>query len=104
IDNLAVEQMDCAVGIQRVARVVSDHAYRCAFAMQVSEEIHHGFAVSGIEISSRFVRKQYGRLTTQRACYCDALLLTSGKLGWIVPQAMGHIDLLEGLHDSLFSL
>jgi hypothetical protein len=100
IDHPAVEQMDCAVGVKRVSRVVRDHANRCAFAMQLPKKVHHGFAVSRIEVSSRLVRKQDGRLSAQGARDSNALLLTSGKLGRVVLHAMRHPDFLERLQDS----
>jgi hypothetical protein len=80
IDDLAIEQMDCAIGIKRVSRVMRNHADRCAFSMQLPKEVHHSFAVSRIQVSRRFVGKQDGRLSAQGARHGNALLLTAGKL------------------------
>src|SRR5215813_7274429 len=97
VDNLAVEQMDCTLSIARVARVVGDHADGRALSMQLAQEVHNGFAVSGIQVSGWFVGKQNGRLATQRTGHRDALLLTSGKLRWVVFDAVRHTDFFERL-------
>src|SRR5438874_8883908 len=49
LDDAAVEEMDGAVGVARVARVVRDHADRRAFTVQLAEQLHDGFAVLRVE-------------------------------------------------------
>src|ERR1035441_8591811 len=52
-----------------------------------------------IQISSRLVGQQDGRLSSQRTRHGDALLLTTGKLRRIVPDTVRHSDALQRLHD-----
>src|SRR6266545_2963582 len=65
INDLAVEQMDSAIGVARVSRIVGHHADCSAFPMQFTKKIHNGFAVSRIEVSGRFVGEKDGRLTAE---------------------------------------
>src|SRR6186713_430995 len=61
-NDTAVEQVDAAIGVRRVARIVRHHADGGAAAMQLAEEIHDGFAVLRIKVTGRFVRQQDRRL------------------------------------------
>src|SRR6185503_8918847 len=45
LDDAAVEEMDGAIGVPRVARIVRDHADGRAFAVQLAQELHHRLAV-----------------------------------------------------------
>src|SRR2546430_14394667 len=67
LDNASVEQMDGAIGVLREPLVVRDHANGRATGVQFLEQIHHRFAVSRIEVSSRLVREQDRRLAGERA-------------------------------------
>src|SRR5258706_11767679 len=73
LDDAAVEDMDAAVGVPRVARVVCHHADRGAGAMQLAEQVHDRFAAARIEVSGRLVREQNQRLAGHRARDSDAL-------------------------------
>src|SRR4029078_11544149 len=44
LDHAAVEQVDRAIGMTRVARIVRDHADGRPFAMQLAEEPHRRLA------------------------------------------------------------
>src|SRR4051812_39985069 len=79
-DHASVKEVNRAVGIPSVARVMSDHANGGPATMEFAQEIHHLFPVLRIQISRRFVRKQYGRVTGQGPGYRHTLLLTTGKL------------------------
>src|SRR6188474_2668661 len=75
-DHAAVEQVDAAIGVRRVTRIVGDHADGRAAAMQFPQELHHRFAVFRVEVTGRFVRQQDRRLAGDGAGHGDALLLT----------------------------
>src|SRR5277367_6414059 len=45
VGNFAIEKMDSAFGVLRVARVVSNHANGRAVAVKVAKQIHHGVAI-----------------------------------------------------------
>src|ERR1051325_1994408 len=60
LDDAAVEEMDGAIRVARVARVVRDHADRGAFAVQLAEQFHDRLAVLRIEVACRLVRQQDG--------------------------------------------
>ena len=49
-DDLAVEQVNFALGVGGEARIVRHHADGRAFAMQLLQQLHHGLAV----LESRF--------------------------------------------------
>src|SRR5262245_19920402 len=76
LDDAAVEQMDGAVGVPRVARVVRDHADRGALTVQLAEQLHDRLAVLRVEVSGRLVRQQDRGGAGHRSCDGDALLLT----------------------------
>src|SRR5262245_8438840 len=80
-----------------------DHADRRALLVQLLKELHHGFAIVGVEVSGWLVRQQDGRMATQRARYGHALLLTAGKLRRIMTQAVRHTDPFERLHHPRFA-
>src|SRR3954464_9119956 len=57
-DDPAVEQVNRAIGVARVARVVRDHADRRPFTVQLAEQFHDRFAVLRVEVSGRLVGEQ----------------------------------------------
>src|SRR6185295_1046057 len=104
LDDAAVEDVDAAIGVARVTRIVRDHADRRAAAMQLAQEIHHGFAASRVEVSGRLVREQDERLAGDGAGDGDALLLTAGQLAGEVLGAVRHADPLQRRFDALLAL
>src|SRR5262245_45692989 len=100
LDDAAVEEMDAAIGVARVARVVRHHADRGARTVQLAEEIHHSFAAARIEVSSGLVREQDQRLAGDGARDGDALLLTARELAREVLRAVRHADALERRFDA----
>ena len=54
--DAAVEQVNRAIGDAGVARIVRHHSDRRAFAMQLPQQVHHGFAVLGVQVTGRLVR------------------------------------------------
>src|SRR5262245_37019108 len=58
VDDAAVEELDLAVRIVGIARVVRDHADGRALAVQLAQQVHDGFAVARVEIPGRFVGEQ----------------------------------------------
>ena len=104
VDDAAVEQVDAAVGVARVARIVRHHADGRAALMQLAEQIHHRFAALRIEVAGRLVGEQDDRLAGDRARHGDALLLTARELAGQVLGAMRHADALERRRDPLLAL
>ena len=94
-DDAAVEEVDRAVGVRGVARIVRDHADRRAAAVQLAKQLHHRFAVRRIEVTRRFVGEEDERIAGDRAGDGDALLLTAGELRRIVLHAVAHAHALE---------
>ena len=95
LDDAAVEEVDGAVGVARVARIVGDHADRGAFAVQLAQQLHDRFAVLRVEVAGRLVREQDRGRAGDRAGDRDALLLTARELAGQVLRAVRHADLLE---------
>src|SRR5437660_7021167 len=77
LDDAAVEEVDAAIGVARVAGVMRDHADRGAGLVQLAKQIHHRFAAARIEVARRLVREQDQRLACDRARDGHALLLTA---------------------------
>ena len=77
LDDAAVEQVDLSLGKTRIAGIVRHHADRRALTMQIAQQIHHRFAIGGIEVTGRLMLEQDRGRTRQRACDSDALLLTA---------------------------
>ena len=73
-----VKQMDRPIGIARITRIMRHHADGRAAAMQLAEQVHHLFAILRVQVTSRLVSEQNGRVTGERTGHSDALLLTAG--------------------------
>src|SRR5215208_4694013 len=78
--DTAVEEMDGAIGVCCVARIVRDHADRRAAAVQLAKQFHYRFAVRRIEVTRRLVGEEDERIAGDCASNGNALLLTAGKL------------------------
>ena len=103
-DDAAVEQVDRAIGVRGVARIVRDHADRRAAAVQLAKQLHHRFAVRRIEVTRRLVGEEDERIAGDGAGDGDALLLTAGELRRIVLHAVAHAHALERIGDALLAL
>src|SRR5690606_35530555 len=79
-DDLTVEEMDRAIGVARVARVVRDHADRRSLVVQLLQQRHHRLAVLRVEVTRRLVGQQDERPADDGARDRDTLLLTAGEL------------------------
>src|SRR5207249_3509583 len=90
--DTTVEQMDRAVGVRRVTRIVRHHANGGAAAVQLAEQLHDRFAVRRIEVTGRLVGEEDEWIAGDGASDGDALLLTAGELRWIVLHPMAHAD------------
>ena len=104
LDDASVVQMDRPVGVRRIARVVGHHADGRAIAVQLTQQLHHEFAVVRVEVARRLVGQQDGWLGHHRTGHCHALLLTARQLARQVPRPVSHADPLEGLVDALAAL
>src|SRR5512146_3476544 len=84
LHHASVEQLDRAIGMGGVARGVRHHADRGAAAVQLAQQLHHRFAVRGVEIPGRLVGEQDRRVSGYRAGHGDALLLAARELRGVV--------------------
>ena len=69
-----------------------DHDDGDAVLVELLKNAHDLDAGAAIEISGRFIRQQHLRIVDQRARDGDALLLTAGKLTWIMVLAIREPD------------
>src|SRR2546425_10412490 len=58
LDDAAVEQVDGAVGVTRIPRVVRHHTEGGAAPVQLAQKLHDRLAALGIEVPGRLVRQQ----------------------------------------------
>ena len=77
---MAIEKVDAPIRVACKTGIVRHDANRRAFAMQISQQLHHGLAIFGIEITGRFVRQEDRRLPAQCSRHGHALLLAAGEL------------------------
>src|SRR6476661_2993343 len=61
-DDASVKEMDGAIGVRSVAGIVRDHADRRAATLQLTEELHHRFAVRRVEVTRRLVGEEDERI------------------------------------------
>src|SRR5262245_18368324 len=95
LDDPSVEEVNAALGMPRVPRIVRHHADRRARRVELLLHIHHRLAASRVEGSGQLVREQDERLAGDRARDGDALLLTARELARKVFRPMRHADALE---------
>ena len=96
--------MNGTIGIAGIAGVVGHHADGGAAAMQFAKQIHDLLAILRIEVSSRLIGEQNGRIAGQSAGHRDALLLTAGELRRVVLDAVRHADALQRFMNLLLAL
>ena len=77
LDDLAIKEVDAAIGVRGVPLVVGDHADCRALAVQLTQQIHHGFAIRGIQITGWLVGEEYKRIARYRSRDRDSLLLAA---------------------------
>ena len=63
--------------------------------VELLEQLHHGIAVLGVEVSRRLVGEQDQRITCDRAGDRDALLLAARELARQVARAVRHPHRVE---------
>src|SRR5262249_7069816 len=80
LDDAAVEEMDLAVRVPGVPRVVRDHADRGAGAVEVAEEAHHGLAALGVQVPGGLVGQEDRGLGDDGPRHGHALLLAAREL------------------------
>src|SRR5262245_28394972 len=88
VDDAAVEELDLAVRVVGIARVVRDHADGRAFAVQLAQEVHDRLAVPRVEVAGRLVGEQDRGPPRERAGDRHALLLAAGELRGMVVHAV----------------
>ena len=77
IDNAAIKKMDCAIGLPDEALVVCDHDDCRSGTVKTGENLHHGFAVGGIQIAGRLVGQKDPRPADHRTRDGHPLLLST---------------------------
>ena len=55
--DLTIEEVDGPVGELRVTRIVSDHADGGAFAVKLTQQIHHRLAILRVQVAGGLVRQ-----------------------------------------------
>src|SRR5580765_1253668 len=78
-----------------------DHDDGYSAVVELLENIHDFDTRVSIEIAGRFVREDERRVVAESAGDGDALLLSAGKLVWMVPGAPGEADGFEGCERAL---
>ena len=102
--DASVKQVNVALGEVGVALVVGHHADGRAVAMQVAQQFHHGFAVLGVQVTSRLVSHKDEGIADKSAGDSNTLLLTSRELRRVVLQAVRHAHAFEGVLHLLLAL
>src|SRR5258706_5389242 len=97
LDDAAVEQVDAALGVPGVARIVRHHAEGGAASVQLAQELHHGLAALRSEVAGRLVGQEDQRIAGDGAGHGDTLLLPARELARQVSRAMRHADPLQRL-------
>lgn len=77
LDDASIKEVNRAVGIARIARIMSHHTDSGATAVQFAKQIHDLLAILRIKVSGGLVGQQNGRVTGQGTSYGHALLLTA---------------------------
>src|SRR5260370_16209430 len=80
LDDSAVKQMNGTLGEVCVTLIVCNHVNTHAVSVQVAQQLHDGFALLRVQVSSRLLSQQDQRTTARSPSHCDALLLTAGEL------------------------
>lgn len=75
--DLAVKEVEYAVGIEGVTLVVGNHDDGGSFLMELFEEFHHFPAIGRVEVASRFVSKDEFGFAGYGSGKCHSLLLPS---------------------------
>src|SRR5688500_18757714 len=77
VSDASIEQLDCAIRLVSITRIMGDHADRGSPFVQVAEETHDRFTVLRIEIAGRLVGEKNRRVARDRSRYGYALLLSA---------------------------
>ena len=77
--NLAIAQVDGALGMLGDLMIVGDHYDSPSIFVQLMEQIHYFFAGSRVQISSGLVRQYENRIVYQRPGNRHPLLLSTGE-------------------------
>src|SRR5512139_929687 len=100
----SIVQCDHAPGIADDARVVGGEDERDAgFLIQTLHDVHHLFAVLGIQVGCRLVGQDEGGVGSQRPGHGDALLLAAAQLVGTVVGPILQIYRFEQLHHPLLA-
>ncbi len=104
LDDPAVEEVDDAVGVARVALRVGDHHDGGALVVQLGEQIHHLLAVLGVEVAGGLVGEDELGVGDHGAGNGHALLLSARELLREVLGAVGDGHPLHHGRNPLFAL
>src|SRR4029077_2405231 len=82
IGNLAVMQLDAAIGQAGNNRIVGDHHDGASLAVQFAQQAQDNLFVDRVQVPSGLVGQNDFRIVDQGASDVNPLLLSSGQLGW----------------------
>ena len=78
--HLTIEEVYDALGITGIAFRVSHHNDCCSFLVQLSEQLHHLYAVLRVEVTGGLIGKNQFRIHHHGTGYSHTLLLTAREL------------------------
>src|SRR5690625_7788172 len=70
--DLAIEEVDRAVGMASITRVVRDHTDRRTPLVQLPQQLHHRLTILRVEVTRRLIGKEDQGLAGDRTCTADA--------------------------------
>ena len=79
-NNLAIEEVDDALGVTGISLRVGDHHDGSALLVQLCQELHHFETILGVEVTSRLVGEDELGIHHDGSGNGDALLLTAREL------------------------
>ena len=96
-NQVAVREIDAAIGERADAGGVGHHQDSAAISVQVTKQIEHDFFVCFIEIAGRFVSQDQFRVIDQRPRDGYALLFAARQLRGQMFDAIAKADAVQGL-------
>ena len=104
-DDPAVHQSDLAVAASGDRGIMGDQHQGCPVpGMLFKEAVNDEAPGSAIKVTGRLVSEKDRGFSGESASDRDSLLLTSGELGGVVPDAMRHAHPFQRFHDASLAI